>query len=47
MILTHRRVFMMISDPLKGVFDAFNPMGILFRESLCTLPTEGIPVIFG
>ena len=28
MILTHRGVFLVISDLLRGVLDAFNPLGM-------------------
>ena len=34
MILTHGEVFTMISDPLRGVFDAFNPLGMLLMLSI-------------
>ena len=31
MVLTHRGVFLMISDPLRDVFVAFNPLGMLLK----------------
>ena len=31
MILSHRGVFLMVSDPLRNVFYAFNPLGMLLR----------------
>ena len=31
MILTHKEVFLKILDPLRDVFNAFNPLGMLLR----------------
>lgn len=36
----------MISDPLRDVFNVFDPLGMLLRV-LCSSPIEGIFVIFG
>ena len=47
---------MIISGPLRDVFDAFDPLGMLLRVSihwgcflgsLCSFPMEGISIIFG
>ena len=37
MVLTHGGVSLVISNPLRDVLDAFNPLGV-FRGSLCLLP---------
>ena len=34
MILTHKGVFMMIFDPLRDIFNAFNLLGMLLMLSI-------------